>query len=134
MKIKLVWGLLICAVSGPGMASPLPVKGRFIYSNACESDGGDFGNFRVTIARNHGDMKAIVEFNDEGPDGRAPARDLKFNPVTGDLRFSYLGSVDSAHHAFSGKISREKLQGYFDDDAATLPAIRRLPKELPPCR
>ena len=126
------------------VAAPLPATGAFIYSNACSSPGGDFAGYRVRLTRNSMGIQATVAFNDDGPDGRDIARNLKFNSVSGALSFSFRSSVDGDQYSFHGTVSLEKLVGAFDVKLAgaadtsrgqlqNLPQIKKVPRYLPPC-
>ncbi len=125
-------------------AGPLPASGRFIYSNACLSPGGDFAGYRVSLTRNAKGLSATVEFNDDGPDGSDKARDLTFEPVSGVLNFSFHGGIDADVYAFHGTVTKDKLVGTFgvktagrsdlgDGPLQTLPRAKTVPKDLPPC-
>jgi hypothetical protein len=136
------WVFLILAPVA--VAAPLPPTGTFIYSNACSSPGGDFAGYRVRLSPSSKGFRATVEFNDDGPDGSDVARNLKFNPVSGALGFSFRGFVDADQYMFRGTASLEKLVGTFDVKVAgqkdfhrgplqTLPSLKNVPKYLPPC-
>jgi hypothetical protein len=126
------------------IAAPLPPTGTFVYSNACSSPGGDFAGYRVTLIHSLTGTRATIEFNDDGLDGRDMARNLKFNPVSGALSFSFRGSVDGDQYSFHGTASPEKLVGVFDvkltgetganlEPPLTMPLVKKVPRYLPPC-
>jgi hypothetical protein len=121
-----------CAIWVPAViAAPLPPTGTFIYSDACISQGGDREGFRVTLTRSPGAMRAVVDFNDSGPDGRDTARSLKFYPASGKLSFSFRGDLA---YSFQGIVSSERLQGSLDavDNSTRPPApIEHLNLNLP---
>lgn len=135
--------LLGLAAATATTAAPLPKSGTFVFSNACASPGGDFSGYRLRLTRNSKGVQAIVEFNDDGPDGRGAARGLTFSPQTGALRFSFRGS-DGDQYSFRGMASAEKLAGalnvklkgeknFSQGQPMTLPMVKGAQKELPPC-
>jgi hypothetical protein len=111
-------------------ADPLPKEGTVIYSNACESDGGDLGGYRVTLTRQRSTMRVVVDFNDSGPDGKATARRVKYDQASGKLSFQFKGDLP---HDFNGTVSATALRGAFDGEEVALPALKVVPKNLPPC-
>lgn len=112
------------------MAAALPQTGTFRFSNACASPGGDFSGYRVTITRRVTGMTVKAAFNDSGPDGRDMARNVMFDPDSGHLRFHFHGDLP---HVFSGTVSTKALSGSIDGVKLTLPAVRSVPRYLPPC-
>ena len=135
------WALVWTPIA---VAAPLPPTGTFIYSNACESPGGDFAGYRVTLRRGPGSVRAVVDFNDSGPDGHATARDLKFDPDNGTLSFSFQG--DNLRYWFKGIVSQSGLRGTVDamddshqpsvsiaHDNLKLPILKRVPERLRDC-
>jgi hypothetical protein len=132
MKRLLNSAVLFALVAGTtdSIADPLPKEGGVIFSNLCESDGGDMSGYRVTITRQPGDMRVVVDFNDSGPDGKATARDVNYDQDSGKLSFRFKGDLP---HEFSGTVSASALQGGFDGEGVTLPAIKTVPRNLPPC-
>ncbi|HXR95637.1 MAG TPA: hypothetical protein VN718_07155 [Rhizomicrobium sp.] len=132
MKGLLNRAVLFALMAGtiPSVADPLPKDGSVVFSSLCESDGGDMSDYRVTITRQRGAMKVVVDFNDSGPDGKATARGVKYDQVNGKLRFRFKGDLP---HEFRGTVSATALQGSFDGEGVTLPAAKAVPKNLPPC-
>jgi hypothetical protein len=86
--------------------------------------------YRVTITRQRSDIQVVVDFNDSGPDGKATARGVKYDQVSGKLSFRFKGDLP---HDFSGTVSASALKGDFDGKGVTLPAIKAVPRNLPPC-
>jgi hypothetical protein len=141
MRLRNLLVLTGTLVATAAAATPLPRSGQFVFSDACASPGGDFEGLRVRLTRNAKGARAIVEFSDDGSDGRATPSDLVFNPASGALSFSFRGS-DGDRYAFHGIASREKLDGRLETSVAggtrqerteSLPALRKVPRYLPPC-
>ena len=132
MKKPLKSVVLFALVTGTtaSIADPLPKEGTVIFSSLCESDGGDMGGFRVTITRHPGAMQVVINFNDSGPDGKDTARGVKYDQASGKLSFRFKGDLP---HDFSGTGNATALQGGIDGEGVTLPAIKMVPKNLPPC-
>jgi hypothetical protein len=118
MKVLLDIVVLFGLVTGTTTptAGPLPKEGTVIYSNACESDGGDFEGFRVTITSQRSSVLVLVDFNDSGPDGKATARGVKYDQASGQLSFRFEGDLP---HDFSGTVSATALRGAFDGEAVS---------------
>jgi hypothetical protein len=121
---------LLAATAAAATAAPLPKSGTFFFFDACASPGGDYSGYAVTLTRKADAVSAMVEFNDSGPDGKAKAKAVRFDPAGGKLSFSFQG--DLAHN-FQGSVSAEKLVGVIDGRKISLPALRQKPKHLPPC-
>ena len=127
------------------VGAPLPSTGKFIFSDACESGGGDFEGHRMTLTRSSRGLAVFAEFNDQGPDGQDTARDVKFDAVSGKLSFSFHGS-SYGKFVFHGSVDADKLEGLLQilDDSEVpprevghavlrLPAVKTVPKYLPGC-
>src|SRR5206468_2486690 len=95
------------------------------YSNACASPGGDFSGYRVRLTRTPNSINAIIDFNDDGPDGRDTARDLKFDSLSGALSFSFRAGADGDQYSFHGTAGLDKLVGTFDVKLAGARDINR---------
>jgi hypothetical protein len=132
MKKPLRSVVLFALVTGTtaSIADPLPKEGTAIFSSLCEGDSGDMLGYRVTITRHPETMQVVVDFNDSGPDGKAAARGVKYDQASGKLSFRFKGDLP---HDFSGTVSATALQGGIDGEGVTLPAIKVVPKNLPPC-
>jgi hypothetical protein len=130
--LTLASALFAVSASGTAIAAPLPPAGTFIYSAACESSGGDFTGLRMTLIRTPEATRAVVEFNDEGPDGRDVVDNVELDPKRGTLTFTFHDAQRDAH-SVRGRVTTKAFQGAFDDITVTLPAIKRIPKRLPDC-
>jgi hypothetical protein len=107
-------------------------RGLAVYSTACETGGGDFAGFRVSL-RTRGDATLVrIEFNDEGPDGRDTGKNVRFDPRSGRLSFKFQGSMGDVH-SFVGLVTPTRLAARIDDLHAVLPRKLSHTAHLPEC-
>lgn len=128
------WSAVLLALiwASAALAAPLPPSGTFIYSDACTSEGGDFAGYRVTLTHRPGVLRAVIEFNDEGPDGRDTARNVAFDANSGKLSFTFQDS-QGGKMSFEGVLSQDNLKARVDDNDVTLRLLKKVPKYLPDC-
>jgi hypothetical protein len=118
---------VMASAACPVFASPLPVRGTFIYSSLCSDPegSGDLGGYRIKLSRSAKGDSLYLEYNSEGPlYGPTLASALTIDSKTSKMSFTIPANASPNYglngaKTYTGTISGEAV--ILDEDGRAIP-------------